>query len=134
LMVHAQTNAIPTQSGILVEDYSHPDGNLPTHISLNHQLAEILFLYETRDPTAIETAEQMLRGIEDTVQYWIRADKNLHYACYPNGTFGGVDYPYLTYNDLLALNTYLGGNESLERLMEAKRMWMDKNNITEYNR
>ncbi len=132
---HATNHAVYTEQGILVNDYCHSNArHQPTHTSLNHQLAEILFLFETQDYFCIQVANAMLRGIEDTTESWIRDDGNLHYARYPDGSFGGVDYPYLTYNDLLALNRYLGGHEALEVLMHTKQIWMDQNGITAYNK
>lgn len=128
--------------GWLVEDYYHPDGNLPTHTSLNHQLAEILLLYHLSDtladPTLSDLADQMLLAIEDTLADWIRgSDLNLHYAVYPDGTFGGIDYPYLTYNDLYNLQEELvsrrGSRDAgLDTLMQAKKCWMDANGVTGY--
>ncbi len=133
LVTHANENSYPLPNGgLFADDYSHPDGNEPTHTSLNHQLAEILFLYETGDAAAAETADRLLLAIESTVDGWIRPDGDLYYAHYPDGTYGGSDYPYLTYNDLLALNRHLGGNDALETLMASKKAWMDKNGITAY--
>lgn len=129
----AQTADVTDNAGILVDDYAHHAGNLPTLTSLNHQLAETYFLFETRDSDAVQTAQRMLQGIVDTADLWIRPDGNLHYAVYPDGSYGGDDYPYLTYNDLLDLNTCVGGNDSLELLLETKKVWMDANGITGYN-
>lgn len=135
LVTHAGTRSTETANGgVLVDDYSHPNGTERTHSSLNHQLAEALFLYETDVTAAKAMADRMLQGITDTAEQWIKEDGNLHYAYYPDGTYGGADYPFLTYNDLLALNRHLGGNEALERLMATKKAWMDKNGITEYDK
>jgi len=135
LISHAGTQSVETTNGgVLVDDYSHPNGAERTHSSLNHQLAEALFLYETDVTAAKAMADRMLQGITDTAEQWIREDGNLHYACYPDGTYGGTDYPFLTYNDLLALNRHLGGNEAMERLMATKKTWMDKNGIMEYDK
>lgn len=127
--------------GWLVQDYYHPNGNQPTHTSLNHQLAEALLLYRISDmlpePALAELADKMLLAIEDTIPNWIRYDSNLHYAFYPDGTYGGVDYPYLTYNDLYQMQEELEarfGSRSagLDRLMQAKKVWMDANSVTGY--
>ncbi len=133
LVSHAQNHAASTGEGILVDDYAHPDGGVPTHCSLNHQLAEILFLLQTGDAAAEATALRMLRGVEETADSWVREDGDLHYARFPDGSYGREDYPYLTYNDLLALNRHLGGNATLEGLMETKRAWMDANGVTGYD-
>lgn len=128
--------------GWLVEDYWHPHGGVRTHTSLNHQLAEILTLYHFADgldrPELEELAEQMLLGIVETASDWIRRDQNLHYSYRPNGSYGGRDYPYLTYNDLLHLQRYLEtrGKEkdALQDLMHAKKAWMDRNGVKDYEK
>lgn len=133
---HAET----ASGGWLVRDYYHPEGSKRTHTSLNHQLAEILSLYhaagylDRSDLGAL--ADRMLLAIEDTAANWIREDCNLHYAVYPDGSYGGTDYPYLTYNDLYYLRQYLTeqGRESaaLQKLMDAKLKWMKASGVTGY--
>lgn len=123
--------------GWLVDDYWHPDGGRGTHTSLNHQLAELLALYHGADsldrPELRALADRMLRAVQDTAPSWVRADGDLHYACYPDGSYGGSDYPYLTYNDLYHLREYLPEPvPELEALMEAKRAWMDRSGVTGY--
>ncbi|MBR3691246.1 MAG: hypothetical protein IKL89_00920 [Clostridia bacterium] len=133
LCTHADSAAERSENGgIFAPDYSHPSGNLPTLTSLNHQLAEILFLLETEKPAYTAVARRLLLAIEDTAALWLRPDGDLHYARYPDGTFGGIDYPYLTYNDLYALNRYLGGNPALQLLMDSKLQWMTERGITGY--
>ncbi len=130
---HAKATTERTENGgIFSPDYSHPSGNPTTLTSLNHQLAEILFLYKTGKPEYIQLSGQMLCAIEDTVSCWILPNGNLNYARYPDGTFGGNDYPYLTYNDLHALNGALGGNPALQKLMDSKLLWMRTNGISGY--
>ncbi len=130
--------------GWLVFDYvgTEPDP-LPTHCSLNHQLAEIERLFEMDrwidDPRLIPLAERMLLAIDDCGNGWLREDGNLHYAFYPDGSFGGQDYPCLTYNDMFdvqRLLVRLGRPEApvLQMLMDSKRAWMDANGITEYKK
>ena len=85
---------------------------------------------------AYKLAERMLQAVRDTAENWIRSDGDLHYARLPDGSYGRDDYPYLTYNDLYLLQTYLEGKgravPELQRLMDAKRAWMDANGITGY--
>jgi len=130
----AKYHNFETENGILVEDYSHYRGNKKTNASLNHNAAEILFLIELEDEKADEVAQMMLCGIEDTEKDWIREDKDFHYAIYPDKGFSGADYVYLTYNDLLALDRKLGGNEALKRLMDAKREYLISNGYNEYDK
>ena len=128
--------------GWLVEDYWHPDGGQTTHSSLNHHAAEASFLYRLTNATGDEQyaafADRMVRGIELTAGRWPMADGNLYYAYLPDGAMMDGDYPSLTYNDLLdlqSLYTARHGSPSaaLQTLMDSKRAWMDANGVTDYN-
>lgn len=128
--------------GWLVEDYWNDDVSAVVHTSLNHQLAECLTMYHLADALGWtdlrQLADRMLLAVEDTASDWINAEGDLHYRCNGDGSYGGNDYPYLTYNDLLALQQYLkasgdGPSEALTFLMDAKRAWMDSHGVTEYN-
>ena len=135
LLSHIERCGVPTEHGVLVPDYAPSD--VPVHTSLNHQLAEILYLYRDGSAGACAAADRLLAGIEDTGTAWIRADGNLHYARLPDGSFGLEDYPTLTYNDLYALQKELYGttgktNAVLDALMRAKLGWMRKNGVTGY--
>ncbi|NLX01267.1 MAG: hypothetical protein GXY40_01875 [Syntrophomonadaceae bacterium] len=132
------------KEGWLVQDYYHENGKyrLP-HSSLNHQLEEIRFLYKLGKTTGNSSftllGDKMLKGIENTCNSWIKSDKNLYYCYYANGKFGGADYPYLTYNDLFNLQKLLedtGGdhNPYLQKLMDAKKIYMDSNGIRTYKK
>lgn len=127
--------------GWLVEDYWSPMGGQRTHTSLNHQVAECDALYRLAQvldrPELAKRADLLLAGIRETGKLWIRPDGNLHYAIYVDGSYGGSDYPDLTYNDLFTLRALLrqqGRPEEpvLAQLMEAKRGWMDRNGVTTY--
>ncbi len=139
-----QTDSYTTQNGgILVADYGyHKATHEKTHVSLNHQLAEMNFLYEiyniTGEKRYLETADKMLVGIEDTRNQWVLPDGNLNYALYyTKDTNKMEDYPYLTYNDLFQTKALLNKlfnktNDTVEFLMASKKMWMDNNNVTGY--
>lgn len=130
------------QGGILVQDYGGLDDNEPTHVSLNHHLAELNFLYElyyvTNEKSYLDLADEMLLGVENTKFRWILPDGNLNYALYyTKDTNQMVDYPYLTYNDLYQTKHILEKlfqkeSEAINHLMESKKYYMDKNNITGY--
>lgn len=130
----------PTENGVLVWDYYAPGGNSMTHTSLNHQIAELLALCHWAERSGRDElqamADRMIRAVEDTAENWIREDSNLHYAVYPDDTYGGQDYPYLTYNDLYDLRTYLESENRdatrIQFLMDAKLKWMEANNVTEH--
>ncbi len=131
-----------TANGILVWDYYDPQGGGRTHTSLNHQAAEILALYHWaaqsgRDDLRV-LAGRMFAGLEDTASNWIRPDRNLHYAVYPQGGYGGTDYPFLTYNDLYDLRGTVERQgrsfAALQPLMDAKLEWMEANRVTDYKK
>lgn len=137
---HAEECHFETENGgWLVWDYA--PAQKPVHCSLNHQLAEMLDLYEYADilqrPELTELADRMLLGLEDTKDDWLLDDGNLHYCQMPDGTFGKDDYPYLTYNDLFNIQKKyeeLGRERSaaLDELMAAKLTWMQANGVTGY--
>jgi len=142
---HAQNNHYETDNGgWLVEDYSSETEYTKTHVSLNHQLSEINFLYELFNATAekkyLEIADLMLLAIDDTKNSWVLPDNNLNYALMYTGTNNKmIDYPYLTYNDLFQTKQILSKyfnkvNITIEYLMQCKKQWMDNNNITGYNK
>ncbi len=140
---HANTESYTTKNGgLLVQDYGYDYDHLDTHVSLNHQLAELDYLYKlyqiTREDSYRLLADQMLIAINDTKDQWVLANNNLNYALYyVAGTNPMVDYPYLTYNDLFEtqeLYTAIYGkeNETVKYLMDCKLQWMTENSITGY--
>lgn len=138
---YANEHSYKTDRGILVEDYYNPEGGLRTHVSLNHQLANLnvlLALYEIEPRQEyFDTAMLMLYGIEDTKDEWILEDNNLAYALYYSGTNNVMkDYPYLTYNDLYItrerLNEIGVQSDAIEDLMDSKMIYMNNNGITGY--
>ncbi len=140
---HAAQNHYDTKNGgWLVEDYGYEYEHNRTHVSLNHQLAEMNLLYTlyqtTREEKYKEYADKMLLAIEDTRDQWVLGNNNLNYALYyMAGTNPMVDYPYLTYNDLFdaqALHNAIYGkdNDVIAYLMSCKMDWMIKNNVTGY--
>ena len=125
----------------LVDDYFYPRAKI-SHVSLNHQLQGIhifYMLYETeKDIKYLNIADKMLSGIKVTKDRWIMANGNLIYAYMPDGTMGLPDYPYLTYNDLLAVQSDLQRikgvkDPDIEALIITKKLWMDNNGISGYN-
>ena len=139
LVFAAERHRETEHGGWLVDDYWHPTDGSGTHTSLNHQLAELLALYRAGEHLGrgdlIELAGRMLQAVEDTAGKWVRSDGNLHYAAYRDGSFGGQDYPYLTYNDLFNLKDYLGhSTPALDRLMRTKQNWMDAHGVNQYKK
>jgi hypothetical protein len=131
-----------SEQGWLVQDYWHENENCtPVHSSLNHQLQEMYFLYlmgtELKDVSVINLADKLLKGIEITTDIWIKPDGDLYYGYIADGTFDKNDYPDLTYNDMynvqnLFVDMGRSRNESLDKLMKSKKMYMDAEGITSY--
>lgn len=123
--------------GWLVDDYFYPNTNR-THVSLNHQLQAIhvfYMLYETeKNPEYLSIADKMLTGVKASRNKWIKKGGGLEYAYMPDGSMGFVDYPYLTYNDLIDVQADLLRikgikDPDIEILILTKKAWMDKNGI-----
>ncbi len=140
---HANTECYATKNGgLLVQDYGYDYDHIDTHVSLNHQLAELNYLYKlyqiTREDSYRLLADKMLLAVEDTKDQWVLANNNLNYALYyMAGTNPMVDYPYLTYNDLfitqqLYTEIYGKENDTVKYLMDCKLKWMQENSITGY--
>ncbi len=140
---HATNNHYDTKNGgWLVEDYGYDYEHNRTHVSLNHQLAELNVLYTlyqtTREEKYKNLADKMLIAVEDTKDQWVLANNNLNYALYYMAeTNTMVDYPYLTYNDLfetqlLYQKIYGKKNDVVQYLMDCKMEWMTANEVTGY--
>jgi hypothetical protein len=140
---HAEQNHYETKNGgWLVQDYGYDYEHSATHVSLNHQLAELNYLYNlyqiTQESRYRDMADKMLLAIDDTRDQWVLASNDLNYALYYNADTNTMqDYPYLTYNDLYTTKKILKEqfnktNSTVEYLMASKKMWMDANNVTGY--
>ncbi len=128
--------------GLFVPDYYKPGMTKP-HTALNHQLAEMSVLYKCGRlldrPELTELADSMLAAVECTADGWIMPDGDLEYGIFPDGHFGLEDYPYLTYNDLSDMQALLesmgrGRSAGLQKLMDSKKLWMDRNGVTDYKK
>lgn len=137
----AAANSYKTKNnGILVYDYGFTaQDNIKTHVSLNHLLNEMNFLYEMYITTGrnnyLKTAERILVAVRDTQKSWIKSNGDLHYAYMPNGSYGRQDYPTLTYNDLkysqsLIKQIYGKEDAAIAKLITSKEKYLKKNNIT----
>ena len=131
--------SLPERQGILPPDYGWYGAHKTTHASLNHVLAEALFFYQTEVKEYINVADQLILAIEEIGTDWLLPDGNLQYGFCLDGSTVGVDYPYLTYNDLYAIQAYYNSvhrapSVILTLLMESKRAWMDQHGIVEYKK
>ena len=140
---HATRHRIATENGYFVSDYYDPNGDDLTHASLNHNIAEAQLCIRLSEffnnPEYREVADNIVKAIEDTDDQWIMRDNNLEYAICPDNSFDYEDYPYLTYNDLYDMQYMfermgLERNPSFEKLMKAKKLWMDANGIKDYKK
>ncbi|WP_134699946.1 hypothetical protein [Ammoniphilus sp. YIM 78166] len=146
LMNHANTQGVfmkkDTQWGVLVPDYAHASPHKKTHASLNHQLSEINYffdLFRLTNQSFYQTyALNMINGIKWTREQWVKPNGDLEYGLL-GGKGMGVDYPYLTYNDLwetqqILHELYGALDPDLAYLMEIKKQWMDKQGIVGYKK
>jgi hypothetical protein len=127
-------------TGWLVPDYTSDLPHKKVHTSMNHQLAEINFLFayylRTGDEDSKELALTLIRGIINTKAAWLKPNGDLYYSLL-NGKGIGVDYPTLTYNDLWETQSLLlkirgKVNSDLMELMANKKKWMDAHAISSY--
>ncbi len=140
-MNHYSVFDLNGEEGWLVQDYAYKKTHKPTHVSLNHQIYAanwFLKMYEVEKEKSFEDLGlKMLKGVKITRNKWIKTDSNLHYSYGFDGTMGGNDYPYLTYNDLLFFQKTLSriyGNpdDDIKILMTHKKYWMDNNGVVDY--
>lgn len=140
LRAYTVDHGIPTAGGgVLVPDYFKPGTkHSQTHVSLNHLVTEMNFLYEmfleNRNPADLKVANQIRQSVRDTGAKWIRENGDLHYAYLPDGSFGMQDYPLLTLKDLRLsqqLIYKLTGREDeiFALLIKAKEDYLKKNNL-----
>lgn len=129
--------------GILVWDYMKFDSDQvrPVHVSLNHLLSEMNFLYEiyqiTGEDRYLHTAERMRTAVHDTGASWVTEAGDLHYRIQPDGTYTGKDYPLLTLKDLRISQSLIQEIEGeadpiFAYLIEAKEDYLRKHNLPLY--
>jgi len=122
------------QNGLFLPDYVGGAGSKQTHTSLNHQAANMNYLYEAfvydGDEQKKQLADRLLEGIVATKNRWVKPDHNLYYALYPNlKPHAYPDYAYLTRDDL-ALSQYLLNkiygepSADLQFLIDSKNEWL----------
>lgn len=138
---YAANQGIADGEGILLPDYWNPAGCGISHTSLNHQCAQALMCFELssvlEDSRFYDLAIKLVEGVTDKTDFWMaRSDKNLNYA-WLDGEVVGIDYPYLTYDDIVKLQNafvyYTGRrSEQLDALAQYKLTWMKKHHVTGY--
>lgn len=141
LLDYASSHHFATQNGgWLVWDYGNESNPAAmTHVSLNHLLTELNFLYEmyrvTLDQRYYDTAQKLKKAVQDTCKGWPnQASGDLWYAYLKDGSFGLADYPLVTLKDLRysqALFREVDGLEDTDfnYLITVKEGFLQKNNF-----
>ena len=124
----------------LWSSYIHDKGNrLGLPVSGSFELTprcnfdcKMCYVHQTPEQIAASGRKEL------TADQWRMAEGNLYYAYLPDGAMMDGDYPYLTYNDLLDLQSLYTARHgslsvALQTLMDSKRVWMDANGVTDYN-
>ena len=97
---------IETENGYYIADYFSENQAKKTHVSLNHALGEMNFLfraYNDRDNQVyLDTALMIKKAVEDTGKGWINPENGdlFWYQINANFKFDGNDNPILTLVDL----------------------------------
>ena len=141
LLDYAFTHRFTTKSGgWLVWDYGNENNPYsPTHVSLNHLLTEMNFLYEmyivTQDIRYYDTAHKLKTAVKDTCKRWKnQSTGDLWYAYLKDGSFGLTDYPLVTLRDLkysqkLFLEVDGAEDSDFGYMISLKEGYLKKNNL-----
>ncbi|WCK55760.1 hypothetical protein PP175_07415 [Aneurinibacillus sp. Ricciae_BoGa-3] len=121
-------------SGLLIPDYVGGVNASISHTALNHQAANMNYLYErylqTNDPDKKVLADLLLKGIENTAPRWVKSDHDLYYALRRNlSPHPNPDYYELTRDDLdysQSLLLLINGvpSEKIQYLIDEKNTWI----------
>lgn len=131
------------RGGFLVWDYGHDLlPHRPTHVSLNHLVTEMNFLYElykeTREPKYLQLAHQIKLAVQDTAYDWKKeTNGDLWYAYLVDGRYGLEDYPLLTLKDLrysqqLIREVDKEEDPAFHYLIQVKEAYLKKNDLPLY--
>ncbi|MDF1615868.1 hypothetical protein [Petrocella sp. FN5] len=137
---------VTKNGGLLIQDYYHPTlPHAPTHVSLNHLVTEMNFLLSysllldrqndsNQKYPYLELAAKIQTAVQDTGTDWIKDNHDLWYAYMPDGSYGLLDYPRLTRNDLMIslvlLETVFGEKDPIfQMLVQSKENYLIKNNL-----
>lgn len=98
-------NILATENGYYILDYYSDVQTKKTHVSLNHALGEMNYLFnayeQTKDDAYLKVALKIKQAIEDTGTKWINPENgDLWYQINGDYTFEGKDYDTLTLSDL----------------------------------
>lgn len=123
-------NILRTDNGYYILDYYSEAQTKKTHVSLNHALGEMSYLFdayrETKEDKYLQVALKIKQAVEDTGEEWINPNNgDLWYQINGDYTFEGKDYDTLTLYDLVVSVGYyeefdLPYGEVYHTLMDSK--------------
>lgn len=132
-------NVLRTDNGYYVLDYYSEAQTKKTHVSLNHALGEMSYLFnayrETNKDNYLAVALQIKQAIEDIGEQWINPENgDLWYQINGDYTFEGKDYDTLTLRDLVTSLEYydefeLPYGEVYTTLMDSKVNFIVENDV-----
>lgn len=98
-------NILQTENGYYILDYYSDVQTKKTHVSLNHALGEMSYLFDAYKATELDdylqVALKIKQAVEDTGRDWINPENgDLWYQINGDGSFEGQDYDTLTLRDL----------------------------------
>jgi len=124
------------KDGFLVWDYGDTFLlDTPTHVSLNHLVNEMNFLYElyieTNKKDYLLMGNKIKIAVDDTYKKWPKINNDLWYAYMKNGSYDLKDYVNLTLRDLIygqKLITQIQGkkDKAFEYLINKKTQYLIK--------
>lgn len=99
-------NILRTENGYYILDYYSSHQTKKTHVSLNHALGEMNFLFKMYQKTAVDkyktTALAIKAAFEDTNTAWLNdSNGDFWYQINGDGTLVGKDYDTLTLEDII---------------------------------
>ncbi|SHJ41971.1 hypothetical protein SAMN02745975_02048 [Geosporobacter subterraneus DSM 17957] len=125
--------------GWLIMDYGHDmKPEAVTHVSLNHLVTEMNFLYHlyilTEEEAYYTLAGKIKQAVKDTRFSWIKENGDLWYAYMTDGTYGKQDYPVLTLKDLRISQGFFEKvdgyrDDDFEMLILSKENYLKANNL-----
>ncbi len=143
LVDYAITHNFRTENGgYLVWDYTDKDLSLlPNHVSLNHLVTEMNFIYEmyieTKKPVYLLLGDKIKLAVDDTYSDWPKENNDLWYAYMPDGSYDRLDYVNLTLKDLrysqqLIRLIYGRDDDKFDFLIRSKESYLKANNLPLY--
>lgn len=137
-------NILRTENGYYILDYYSDVQTKKTHVSLNHALGEMSYLFDAYKATELDdylqVALKIKQAVEDTGRDWINPENgDLWYQINGDGTFEGQDYDTLTLRDLATGIEYyeeldLPYDDIHKELMQSKIAYILDNEVEMHDR